>query len=113
MAITKVRSEGKFGKLARTFSRNRKIQVRLQGTGCYTDNEKLINLPANADWLSDGTQHLLEGCLDHEVGHCERQQFGQEQRIRGETWNGKPFPLYTEEVRKMRSVKERNLLNVF
>jgi cobalamin biosynthesis protein CobT len=112
MAISKktaVRAEGRFQKIARMFSRNRHVQVRLQGTSCFTDNEKLINLPANADFLTDDTQHLLEGCLDHETGHCERQQHGLERRAAGDV----KFPLYTEEVAKFKTKKERNLLNVF
>lgn len=49
-------------------SRNYGVTVRFAGTGASTDG-KTINLPANADHLSDAGQRKLHGLLDHERGH--------------------------------------------
>lgn len=108
MAISRkfgVQLEGRFTKIARTFARNHKIDVRLVGTRCDTDEKGIIRLPANADYLKDDAAELLEGLLDHEWSH----QFEEtEARESGGTY---PSPLAV--IGALKTNKERLLFNAF
>jgi cobalamin biosynthesis protein CobT len=73
--------ETKWGKIARTFSRNHDIQIQLSGTRCDTDLTGTINLPANSDDYKDADAQVLEGLLDHEWKHVEVQRKAVEQGI--------------------------------
>lgn len=107
MAITKkvaAQLEGKFTKVARTFARNHKIQVRLSGTRCDTTADGVINLPANSDYLSDDNAEILEGLLDHEWSH---------QAEESEAKVNPAFPSPLKVMDGLKSNKEKLLLNVF
>lgn len=58
--------------VARFLGDNRKVQVRISGTGAYTNGE-LINIPV----LPDGPEALVlaRGYLDHEAGHIRCTDF--------------------------------------
>jgi cobalamin biosynthesis protein CobT len=96
--------EGPFTKLARTFARNHNITVQLSGTGCFTTNRGVINLPANADHLSDEDQEILHGMLDHEVEH-------QQQETRSKEDPSFPSPMKV--MATCKDKRERSMFNVY
>jgi len=75
MAGTNSRLETKWEKIARTFSRNHNVNVRLTGAACAADLKTgTVFIPANADDYKDGDAQVLEGMLDHEWKHIEVEQ---------------------------------------
>lgn len=61
---------GPFSKIARTMSRNHKVQIVARGMGVpETDGDKVIYIPFTADYLPADKRQKLHGILDHEVGH--------------------------------------------
>lgn len=72
MAGRNSRLETKWEKIARTFSRNHNINVRLTGAGCVADLKTgTIYIPANSDDYKEVDGQLLEGMIDHEWKHIE------------------------------------------
>jgi len=69
---TAARLESYFEKIARVFSQQRDVRVVLTGAGCATDGN-VIAIPANADYLRDADQRLLEGMIDHEWLHVREE----------------------------------------
>jgi len=54
-------------RIARAMTKEHGVEV-VEGNTCAT-NGKTITIPANADHLSAACQEVLEGMLDHEIGH--------------------------------------------
>lgn len=72
------KAEGRFTRVARAFSRSRKVRVRFIGSRCSAWNDPKsdrwgINIPTNADHLQEADQRVLEGMLDHEWSHIEQE----------------------------------------
>ena len=103
--------EGRFGKIARLFSRNYGVTVRMAGTACCTTADGTIWIPANSDDLKEEDKDILEGMLDHEVWHQREEQKAKEKRAAGVSETSWPAPMAVFKATK--NGRERLLLNVF
>lgn len=60
--------EGPFTKIAKAMSKNFNIRVIPSGFACATNGSEVF-IPFNADYLPESKRQLLNGMMDHEVGH--------------------------------------------
>lgn len=107
--LRKDKLASKWERIARVFSKNYGVKVILSGRDCITDpDEGVIYIPANADYLSDADQQVLEGMLDHEWKHVEEEVKAKEARAAGEV-----VQLPSEAMAACFSRRERILLNAY
>jgi cobalamin biosynthesis protein CobT len=76
--------EGPFTKIAKAMSKNFNVRVVPSGFECKTNGHE-IHIPFNADMLPESKRQVLNGVLDHEIGHVieerEAVEFGRQRPL--------------------------------
>jgi cobalamin biosynthesis protein CobT len=99
---TRARLEGPFTAIARAMSDKWDVVIKASGTELCTDGD-IIKFPWNADDIDALPFAVLNGYLDHEVGHIVEERKHKEQ--------GRETPLQV--MRRLKNPTLKMLLNVF